>query len=215
MTHSNWYLLCFVFGFVWSIAAVLLGSFHVHGHVHAGAHDHGFHVTKGSGHSSADSKLWGDLLNVNSVAIFLAWFGGCGYLMSRHSGWAIVAVLFISALAGLAASFVLVALLRFLHGKEIVMDPDDYEMVGVLGQVASAIRAGGTGEILFRRDGGRTSACARSDDGQPIERGVEVVVTRYEKGIAYVRTWDAMTDQPSALASSEHSGGGGEEAPRL
>ena len=55
-----------------------------------------------------------------------------------------------------------------------------------------------------------TLACARSDDGREIPRGAEVIVTRYEKGIAYVRTWDAMTGD--AAAESKFSGGS-EEAP--
>jgi hypothetical protein len=34
---------------------------------------------------------------------------------------------------------------------------------------------------------------ARSDDGAAIPKGVEVVVTRYEKGIAYVRRFEDLT----------------------
>jgi len=33
------------------------------------------------------------------------------------------------------------------------------------------------------------AAGARSDDGEAIEKGVEVVITRHEKGLVYVRTW--------------------------
>ena len=33
---------------------------------------------------------------------------------------------------------------------------------------------------------------ARSEDGIAIEKGTEVVVTRYEKGIAYVRRWEDL-----------------------
>ena len=36
---------------------------------------------------------------------------------------------------------------------------------------------------------------ARSDDGQAISKGTEVVITRYEKGIAYVRRWDELAGQ--------------------
>ena len=31
---------------------------------------------------------------------------------------------------------------------------------------------------------------ARSENGAAIAKGVEVVITRYENGLAYVRTWD-------------------------
>lgn len=221
MTASNWYLLCFVFGFVWSVAGLLMGSFRAHGHIHGGHAHGGHHIHHGHVHHHGGSpiarhaglQLAGDLLNVHSVAIFLAWFGGCGYLMSRHSGFALLAVLTVSVLAGLAASFLLIALLRFLLANERVMDPFDYEMVGVVGRVASPIRQNGTGEILFIREGSRKLAYARSDDKEPIERGAEVVVTRYEKGIAYVRLWDRIADEAQRVTGEELSRGG-EEASR-
>jgi hypothetical protein len=63
-------------------------------------------------------------------------------------------------------------------------------MVGVLGKLSSPIRAGGTGELIYSQEGTRRVAGARSEDGAAIPKGIEVVVTRYEKGIAYVRTWE-------------------------
>lgn len=214
MTAENWYLLCFAFGFIWAIASLLTGSLRIHGHVDSG-HLHHYgpgHAAAHDGHGPrAASSAW-DFLNVHSIAIFLAWFGGCGYLMSRHSGLAVFAILAASALVGLAASFAVVSLLRFLSARERVLDPLDYEMTGVLGRVSSPIHKGGTGEIFFVRDGARTSACARSDDGQPIGRGTEVVVTRYEAGIAYVRTWDSLAEAEAGNDLGLNRGEG--EAPR-
>jgi membrane protein implicated in regulation of membrane protease activity len=215
MTHSDLYLLCFVFGFVWSVAALLFGSFHLHDHMHGPhVHHHGMHSPRDIGRAASDSHIWSEFLNVNSFAIFIAWFGGCGYLMSRHSGLGFAIVLLSSVLAGLVAAFLLAYFLRFLHRRERVLDPFDYDMVGVLGRVSSTIREGGTGEILFSRDGARQSACARSEEGQPIERGIEVIVTRYEKGVAYVRTWSAMTNYEAAYKEQDLRGSG-EEAPPL
>lgn len=221
MAGSDLYLLCFAVGFLWSIASLLMGSLrvdghgmHGHGHViHAGHGTHGGHVHTPHGVSHEPAQAGGffdHLLNVNSFAIFLAWFGGCGYLLARHTGLAFWEALFASTLVGFAGAIVIAAFLRFLYGHERVLDPFDYDMVGVLGRVSCAIRPSGTGEILFTRDGSRTLACARSDGGHEIPRGAEVIVTRYEKGIAYVRTWDAMTGGPAP--ESEFSGGG-EEAP--
>lgn len=221
MKTTDWYLLCFVFGFVWSVASLLLGSLRIHGHVHGG-HTHAGHLLHhghaptirhlGRGGHSGSSAAW-DFLNVHSLAIFLAWFGGCGYLMSRHTGIALVGVLLASVLAGLAASFVLVSFLRFLAARENVLDPFDYDMIGVLGHVSSPIRPGGTGEILFARDGARKAAAARSDDGETVQRGTEVVVTRYEKGIAYVRTWEAFAESGEEAGEEPKRDDG--EAPRL
>lgn len=214
MTTANWYLLCFAFGFIWAIASLAAGSLRIHGHTHSGLHHHGADhaIQRGSRGPRATSNAAWDLLNVHSITIFLAWFGGCGYLMSRHSGLAAFAIVFASALVGLAASSAVVLVLRFLAARERVLDPLDYEMTGVLGRVSSPIRQGGTGEIFFVRDGARTSACARSDNGQPIGRGIEVIVTRYERGIAYVRTWDSFAEAELGNDLGLNRGEG--EAPR-
>jgi membrane protein implicated in regulation of membrane protease activity len=201
MTASNVYLLCFAFGFFWAVSSLLLGSFHLHGHAHAAhVHPHAGHPAHPAGNGSVGSRLWGEFLNMHSLAIFLAWFGGCGFLMTRHSRIGVAAVLLVSVLGGLLSAFAMASFLHFLRGRERELDPFDYDMVGVLGRVSSSIRNGGTGEILYSRDGARASACARSEEGQTIERGVEVVVTRYEKGVAYVRTWDSMTNAGSVSA---------------
>jgi membrane protein implicated in regulation of membrane protease activity len=202
MSAIDFYLLCFVFGLLWSVVALFAGSFHLHGHgFHGHVHSAHLHGHAGgaahAGHSGAKmahaGKGWDDLFNIHTIALFLAWFGGCGYLMSRHSSLALSAVLAVSCLIGLAGAAALGIFMRFLSRREHAMDPADYDMVGVLGKISSAIHANGTGEILFARDGARRLAYARSDDGNPIERGIEVIVTRYEKGVAYVRTWDTMT----------------------
>ncbi len=56
------------------------------------------------------------------------------------------------------------------------------------------MRENGTGEMIFSQDGVRRAASARSEDGRPIAKGVEVVVTRYERGIAYVRPWEEISE---------------------
>jgi hypothetical protein len=79
--------------------------------------------------------------------------------------------------------------------KDEDLDPADYDMIGVLGKVASSIRVGGTGELIYSRAGSRRCAPARSENGEEISRDTEVVVTRYEKGIAYVRRWSEMNGE--------------------
>ena len=81
---------------------------------------------------------------------------------------------------------------RVLISDEENMDPADYEMVGVLGRLCVSIREGGTGEILYSQAGTRRVCGARSEDGKAMAKGTEVMVTRYEKGIAYVRLWSEM-----------------------
>jgi hypothetical protein len=73
-------------------------------------------------------------------------------------------------------------------------------MIGVLGTVSSNIRPSGTGEMIFSQAGARRAAPARSDDDVEIVKGTEVVVTRYERGVAYVRCWEDLTN--SSLAAT-------------
>jgi hypothetical protein len=67
----------------------------------------------------------------------------------------------------------------------------------VLGRVGHSIRAGGTGELIYSHGGTRHSCGARSADGSAIENGAEVVVTAYDRGIAYVRRWDDLVADES------------------
>ena len=66
-------------------------------------------------------------------------------------------------------------------------------MIGVLGHVSSTVRIGGVGEMVFTQDGTRRAAAIRAETNEPIARGAEVVVTRYENGIAYVRRWEDLS----------------------
>ncbi len=97
------------------------------------------------------------------------------------------------------ASIVFLFLSKVLISEEENMDPADYDMVGVLGRTSIPVREGGTGEIIYSQAGTRRTCGARSEDGVAIAKGVEVVVTRYERGIAYVRLWTEMAgEEPSA-----------------
>ncbi len=219
MTWPELYLLCFAIGVLWSVAALLLGGLHV-GHAgsaqggHAApahiASGHGAHLHGAAGRgqipvgkaAASDLRWFASMVNPSCAAIFLAWFGGIGYLLTRHSGLGFWINLAIAIAAGLTGAWLLAAFLRYLQSRESPLDPADYDMIGVLGQVSSTIRPDGIGEVIYVRDGARKLVPARSEEGQQIATGEEVVVTRYEKGIAYVRTWDAMT-QPAHLAKPE------------
>src|SRR5262249_11045190 len=131
--------------------------------------------------------------NLGTVSAFLAWFGGTGYLLMEYSSlWFGLALLVstVSGLGGAAVVFLFLAKVLMKHEKEL--DAADYDMVGVLGRLSLPIRTGGTGELVYTQCGTRRVAGARAEAGSAIAKGAEVVVTRYEKGIAYVRPWDEM-----------------------
>jgi membrane protein implicated in regulation of membrane protease activity len=210
MNWSEIYLICFGVGTLWSVVSLFLGGLHsghgAHGHAHFGhgAHSHG-HLA----HSSSGFANWlGAMLTPGAIAIFLSWFGGIGYILTRHSALGRLLDLVIAILLGLAGAFLLGSFLRWLQSHEKPLEAADTEIIGMLGRVSCTIRAAGVGEMIFVRDGSRRSIPARSDDGKEITRDEEVVVTRYEKGIAFVRTWAAMTQSDADSAQPGNSAKG-------
>ena len=99
----------------------------------------------------------------------------------------------------IGASFVFLFLVKVLLVYDKPLDSEDYDMIGVLGQLSSGIREGGIGEMSFSQAGMRRSAAAKSEDGNAIEKGADVIVTRYDKGIAYVRRWDDLDNSKETL----------------
>jgi membrane protein implicated in regulation of membrane protease activity len=223
MTWANFYLFCFLVGFLWSLLSLIMGhldfGFHFghgdigashdlglgHGHdVHIG---HGHDVHAGHGHAShaggggEDATMAERLsvarispVNLGTIAAFLAWFGGAGYIFTKCSAIWFILSLILSIVSGLAgAAIIYWFLAKVLIRKDQDLNPADYCMTGVLGRVSSSIREGGTGEIIYSQQGTRRTCGARSEDGKAIPKEVEVLVTRYQKGIAYVRRWDELS----------------------
>jgi hypothetical protein len=223
---SDFYLICFAVGFCFSFFSFVFGGsrtgkLHLpHFHGHAGGHmpvahghvGHVGHAPAAGGHapevgnssvSSTDSNpahpMHSSMSPFNFVTItaFLAWFGGTGYLLTRFSTVWVGLGLFLSVASGMVGGgIIFLFLTRVLMSDEECMDPADTEMVGVLGRVCVPIRAGGIGEITYSQVGTRRVCGARSEDGSAVAKGAEVVVTRYDKGIAYVRLWSEMAEVP-------------------
>ena len=199
MTWADFYLICFLVGFGLSAISLLIGSLDVHlhlPHVHLPdslhlpdfGHGGGHAVGHGGGHGHGGEMPW---FNFGTIAAFLAWFGGTGYLLQRYSTIWFVLALGISVLSGIGgAAVVCLFLTKVLMRREAALNPLDYDMTGVLGRVSISIRSGGTGEIVYSQEGIRRCAGARSENGVAIPKGAEVMVTRYEKGIAYVTLWE-------------------------
>jgi membrane protein implicated in regulation of membrane protease activity len=181
MSWETFYLVCFLVGFLLSAVSFLAGALHL-------PHFHGAH-----GHGAGGSGI--PVLNFGTIAAFLAWFGGTGFLLERYSAIWVFLALLISIVSGVAGAAVVFWFLAKLAAQDRPLDPADYEMVGVLGTVTSPIRPGGTGELIYQRDGSRKAAPARSENGAAIARQTEVIVTRFEGGIAYVRSFQEMSER--------------------
>ena len=215
---SDFYLICFAVGFCFSFFSFVFGGSrfgrlhlpHFHGHVphlpaasgplghapvgHAPGAAHGTAASHAPGAHQAARSGSVSPFNFVTLTAFLAWFGGTGYLLTRFSTVWLGLGLLISVISGLVGGGIIFLFLsKVLMSEEENMDPADYEMVGVLGRLCVPIRDGGTGEILYSQAGTRRVCGARSEDGSAIAKGMEVVVTRYDKGIAYVRLWSEMS----------------------
>ena len=199
MTWADFYLVCFVVGFVLSVLLFLAGGAHLHlphFHLHlGGAHLHGAH----SGGMKAGLR-GGQVFNLITLTAFLAWFGGTGYLLARHSTILFFTALLVSILSGIGgAAIIYLFLSRVLTSPNEDLQSADFDMVGVLGKLSVRIREGGTGELIYSQMGTRRVCAARSEDGSAITKGTEVVVTRYERGVAYVRLWSELAGEESSV----------------
>lgn len=198
MAWPDVFLLCFALGSLWAVASVALGGLRFLHFGHIG-HGGGLHAHHHAGKFHAGHHLTGHIVNPSCIAVFLAWFGGVGYVLLRHSTMHLWADLCIASAIGVLGAAVLARFLALLDANDRAMNPADYDMVGTLGRVTATIRPDGVGEISFVRDGARRASPARSEDQITIEKGAEVMVLRHVKGIVYVRTWDAMTQHAAAL----------------
>ncbi|MGB7727849.1 MAG: NfeD family protein [Candidatus Acidiferrum sp.] len=189
MSWSDVYLFCFIVGVALSVFSFIAGAIHLHlpFHMHLPFHGTPAHA-HGASHGGGTHISW---FNASTGLAFLAWFGGVGYLMTKYSHVQTFFVVDIATLAGVSAGWVVLRFLVKLVGpSDEPLREADRRIVGSLGTVSMTIHENGTGEIIFPLGGGRSCSGARSEDGAPIEKGAEVVIERYEKGIAYVKRWE-------------------------
>ena len=200
MTWSDFYLLCFIIGFSLSVLSFLAGAVHIHlpfkvhlpfhSAPHGGATSHGGIAKSASSHS-AGLMSW---FNASTVMAFLAWFGGIGYILSAHSHLVGLIALAFAIAGGLSASWaVFKFMVKLMNTESSHLKDEDYRHEGLVCTVTMPVRPNGTGEIMYMQNGVRRSAGARSCNGKPLEKGAEVVIERYQDGVAYVNRWEEFT----------------------
>ena len=215
MNWETFYLVCFLAGLMLSVVSLLGGMGHFGGHVHAPhlhlphaghvphVHVGASHAVHGSASTGGPEVPW---WNAFSIMIFLCWFGAAGYLLTKYGSFVAGLVVVLAAVCGLAGGaliFMFMTKVLMPHDRELTADETD--VVGVVGRVSSAIRTGGVGEIVYQQLGATRSAIARTDDGETMGKGEEVYVIRYEKGIAYVKRWEEMSDQLSVVSDQKEA----------
>ena len=189
------FITCFIAGLGLSVVSFISGLEHVN------VFDHVFHghrilhvprVIRHAGPKRARTSM----INAAAITAFLTWFGGGGLLLERLTPWSNALMLTGASVIGLVGGAVINSVINALSKRESLAE--SLTMIGIIARTVVSIRAGdGTGEIVFTHAGARRVAAARSDDGRAIEKGTEVVVTKYEKGIAYVTTWEELSKEDS------------------
>lgn len=200
MSWSDFYLICFLVGFSLSVLSFLAGAVHIHlpfrMHMpfHGAHHGAGIHAQAHGQSGSSHGGVHMSWFNASTAMAFLAWFGGIGYILSARSHLASVVALTFAVLGGLSASWIVFKfMVRLMNAESSHLKDEDYRHEGLVGTVTSSIREHGTREIIYLQNGVRRSAGARSHDGKPLEKGAEVVIERYENGMAYVHRWEEFT----------------------
>jgi hypothetical protein len=158
---------------------------------HGGALEHGERGALHEGHFGEASPF-----NLQTITAFMAFFGGSGWVLYDSAGVGPIIALVASTVVGLAGgSVVFWFLVKVLLAGQIQMDPYDSRIEGSVGHVTIPIEDGKIGEIVYAREGVRRSEGARSATGAAIARGTEVVIVRYEGGLAYVEPWTSYAGE--------------------
>jgi hypothetical protein len=184
------FVVCFIAGLGLSVVSFVSGLEHVNVFDHVFAH-RALHLPRIHRHGSRPRA---SMVNAAAITAFLTWFGGGGLLIERLTSaspgaWSSRLIIAGAIVIGAAGASVINSVIGRLSKDETSAEP--LSMLGVVAKTVVPIRENdGTGEIVFRHAGTRRVCAARSEDGRAIAKGTEVVVTRYEKGIAYVSTWD-------------------------
>ena len=133
-------------------------------------------------------------LNLPALAALMVVFGAVGYLLVRNSTLETGAIAAVSIGAGgtgwLAMSFVMAK--WALHPSGLNARDEAEEIQGQLARVVMPITAEALGSIRYERNGREHDAPARAITGGNLEANTDVVIDRFDDGIAVVEDWASV-----------------------
>src|SRR5215469_151464 len=178
-----------------------------HGPAHASGHAASSHSTAHDS-SQGQHQSFMSFVNPTSIMLFLFGFGFFGYLFHNTAHFVAALTLVLAGIGGIVIAVLLLIMLSRLFGdSEGATVQDVSDRTGLLGKVSLTIQENSLGEILYVSPGGmRKSIPARSIDGHRLERGQEVVVVNYQRGIAEVDTWDHFISEEGTHSEVSLSG---------
>lgn len=203
---ANFYLAVFIIGFALTMISFVMGfAGHSFGHLGDGAHggDAGHGADAGEARGAHGASHGIPLLNFGTLTAFMTWFGGIGFLLTAYSQVVGVATVVLAIVGGLiGGGIIFVFMAKVLAPDQIPLDPADYHLPGTLGRITVTIPRNGTGEMVYTQAGTRKTVAARGAAGEQIAKGTEVVVLRYERGVAYARPWDQVDEDRARPSTS-------------
>ena len=174
------YLVCFFVGFGFALlSALLTGVFSGGAEAHVGA-GHDVHVTAG------DSVHF-PLLSPVTISMFIASFGGTGYIYKHALGLPAVTHIVLAAVTAcalaLAVAWLIYKIFQLTQGSSEAIVAD---LIGVEAEVITAIPAEGLGEIAYTAKQSHYSAPARTVDGKSLGPHTPVKIVRILGGTYFV-----------------------------
>jgi hypothetical protein len=207
---ANLFLSFFLFGLIFTIVSLIFGWVggvdaahadvgHGLGPSDTGAdvgHSLGHDVSHHAGHSAAQAGP--SIFNLPTIMASITWFGGAGYILRSTLSMDGLFASVLAIISGLVGGAIMFALLARVLWPMMTrpMERADFRLPGTPARVVSSIREGGVGEIVYTKAGNRFTAGARSVDERAIAKGAEVVIVRYEHGLAYVQDVEAVLNSP-------------------
>jgi hypothetical protein len=124
----------------------------------------------------------------------MAAFGAIGYLIVRNSSLGSSATMLIALGSGVAGWLGMTFLMAKWALKPSAFSAHDEaeEIQGQPAQVVDPISAGVLGSIRFQKNGRMHDAPARGITTENLPRGTEVVIDRFEDGVAIVEDWASV-----------------------
>ena len=157
------------FGFLLLLVMLFVGEIFGADH-ELGAHD------LAMDHGDADHGGGPSIFSVRVMAAFLTAFG-VGGIVARYYNLQHPAASGVGVMSGIALAGIVYQFAKFLYSQQASSDVQMVSLVGRSAEISVAIPQGGVGQIAVTSGGERSEHIARSADGRPLSRGVEVVIT--------------------------------------
>ena len=157
------------FGFLFLLAMLFVGEVFGGDHeitAHDAALDHG--LDGGAGGPS--------IFSARIMASFLTAFG-VGGVVARYYNLSHPAASGVGVIAGAIMSSLVFQFARILYSQQASSEVRMAGLVGRSGEVSIGIPQGGVGQVALTVGGERTEHIARAENGRPVARGTEVLIT--------------------------------------